>query len=899
MPFQVRLLIMQTQGITHAQAQDLLKQYGHNIIEDKHKVTWQKILLRQIIENKVIYLLLTAAIVAFLVGEAFTSITIAVVVVLVVVVGFIQEFRAEKAVEALKGMTKAMTRVYRNGKIISIESTHLVPSDCVVLSGGDVVPADCVIVSGKTMHVNEAALTGESQEVLKDVFPLVGEHTLFSTAEDRNRLFMGTAVLKGKCVAHITHTGMNTRLGSIANLISTSEKSIILTGKINKIVNFMIGIATVIGLASAVLLLLRADTLTNVLIVDALILFIALAVSAFPEDLPVVMMATLTTGARRMAAKNAIVNRIAIIETLGEVTVICTDKTGTLTKGQMAVREIISGGKRYTFSGSGFSSKGGVHLNGSATVVQPNSSLYLFLKTGVLCTDTNIQLESGTDSFSIMGSSTEGALLVAAYKAQIQKDDFTAEIVDEHPFDSDRKCMSVLAQEGSQQIMYTKGAPESVLQNCTHIRLNGTVHELSNTARKHLLQMNEVLGQAGMRTIACAYKHVAHPRENEEKNLTFLGIAALEDAPHEEAPEAIHACHAAGITVKMITGDQPSTAATIAKQIGITGEMLTGAEIDGLTDEELRIKIKTTAIFARVKPEHKHRIVKALKGMGEIVAMTGDGVNDAPALKEAHIGIAMGKNGTEVTRSVADITLCDDNFATIVSAVREGRVIFKNIRKFVGFQLSCNIAELITNFFAIVVGPFFGWITPLITSIQILFMNLITDNVPAIALGQTAGDPFIMHEKPRKKETASILSKSMIGLIAGLAVSMCGFALTIQYIGTHLMRLSPEIARSTTMTGFIVIQVMNSFQMRSFRKGIFTESIYRNVSLIYAAAFSIGATLLILYTPLHTLFETHPIGKESWMLIISAAIAYLVYVDIIKFIYNHLTKRTLHARIRG
>ena len=882
-------------GLTSEKAHLLLKQYGPNIIEDKNKTTWQKILLRQFSGNKVIYLLVVATIIALIVGELLTAITISIVIVIVIIVGFIQEYRAEQAVQALRNMTVSMVRVYRNDKVVQIESAKLVLGDSILLHSGDIVPADCVIIQGKAVHVNESALTGESQEVIKDA---VSEILQSSEALENQRLYMGTSILKGKCVAVVTHIGMNTKLGGIAHLIESSDKRIILTDKINKIVNFMIVFGTIIGLASACLLLMR-DNITQVHIIEALILFIALAVSAFPEDLPVVMMATLTTGARRMAAKNAIVNRVGIIETLGEVTVICADKTGTLTKGQMTVRDIICDGNQYRLTGSGFSTHGEILHHGGHAHIHQNGPLYYFLKTSTVCTDTHISNSNGSSDFDILGSSTEGALLVAAHKGGIHREDFDEEIVDEHPFDSDRKFMSVVINENNSYCMYSKGAPEVILHRCDKVLSSNGVQILTETSKVHLLKINELLGKNGMRTIACAYKPINHGHStSDEHGLVFLGIGALEDAAHDEVPSSIEACHNAGIIVKMITGDQPSTAVTIARQIGLHGEVLTGIEIDSLSDEELSVRIKTINIFARVRPEHKYRIVQALKRNGEIVAMTGDGVNDAPALKEAHVGIAMGKNGTEVTRSVADITLCDDNFATIVTAIREGRVIFKNIRKFVGFQLSCNIAELITNFIAILISPLFGWMVPLITSIQILFMNLITDDVPAIALGQTIGDPFIMLEKPRRKDSAAILNRTTIVFIIGLALSMCMFALVIQYIGTSILNFSPELARSTTMIGFIIIQVANSFQLRSFRKGVFNESLRRNIYLVYAAMISIGATLIVVYTPLNKLFDTVPIGSSSWFIIITATILYLIYVDLVKHIYNMITRRVIHAKMK-
>jgi len=886
-------------GLTHEKVKEQLQKYGENVIEDKNKATWDKILIRQFKDNKIVYLLIVSVILSSALGEILTAVTISLVIFLVIVVGFIQEYKAEQAVQALRNMTKSFTRVFRNGKVHEIESSQLVPQDCITLRSGDIVPADCLIVEGKAIHINESVLTGESQEVIKDKLELyTGEHDLM-TSEESHRLYMGTMILKGKCTAIVTHTGMNTKIGGIAHLIEDTEKKIMLTGKVNRIINFMIFLGVSLGIFSSFLLVIRASQMNSAVIVEIILFFIAFTVSAFPEAIPVVMMATFTTGARRMAGKNVIVNRMGIIETLGEVNVICADKTGTLTKGQMTVQEIITDGKQFHVTGSGFSSNGKILHQQNHTHATANSSLHLFLKTVIICNDSSIHTEAENTDFQIVGSATEGALLIAAHKGGLHTDDFDHEILEELPFDSERKMMSVIVKEETHNSMYSKGAPEVLLQKCSHIHTSQGIQPLSELGKKHLLEINELLGHKGMRTIACGYKSIPHGHTTaSEHELVFLGLAAMEDAPHEQAAQAVLACQTAGISVKMITGDQAPTALSIAKQVGIHGRVITGAELENLSDSELAVQVKDIGIFARVKPEHKYRIVKALKDNGYVVVMTGDGVNDAPALKEAHVGIAMGRNGTDVTRSVADLTLKDDNFASIVSAIHEGRVIFKNVRKFIGFQLSCSIAEISTIFVSLIISPFFGWTMPIVTSIQILFMNLVTDDVPAIALGQTSADPYIMHEKPRQKGSAAILSRSMIALIATLAMSMTLFTFGIQYVGTHILKFDSEIARTTTMVGFIMIQLFTAFQFRSFRKGFFNDSIHRNIPLIYAVFISIGATLLIVYTPLSVLFETHAIGWSSWIVVFIATLAYLIYLDLIKFFYNIATKRTHLARIR-
>jgi Ca2+-transporting ATPase len=601
-------------GLTHEQVKEQLQKYGENVIEDKNKTTWDKILIRQFKDNKIIYLLIVSVVLSTVLGEILTAVTISLVIILVIIVGFIQEFKAEQAVQALRNMTKSITRVFRNGKIHEIESSQLVPHDWITLRSGDIVPADCLIVEGKAIHVNESVLTGESQEVIKDKVELyTGEHDLM-TSEECHRLYMGTMILKGKCTVIVTHTGMNTKIGGIAHLIEDTEKKIMLTGKVNHIINFMILLGVGLGIFSSLLLFLRASEVNTAVIVEIVLFFIAFTVSAFPEAIPVVMMATFTTGARRMASRNVIVNRMGIIETLGEVNVICADKTGTLTKGQMTVQEIITDGKHYHVTGSGFSSNGKILHQQVHAHINENSSLQLFLRTAIVCNDSSIHQETENTDFQIVGSATEGALLIAAHKGGLHPDDFSFEIIEEYPFDSERKMMSVITKEESQNVMYSKGAPETILHKCTHIHTNQGIQPLSDLGKQHLLRINELLGQKGMRTIACGYKSLPHGHAtSSEHELVFLGLAAMEDAPHEQAAQAVFACQTAGITVKMITGDQAPTANSIARQVGIYGRVITGTELESLSDDELAIQVKDIGIFARVKPEHKYRIVKALK----------------------------------------------------------------------------------------------------------------------------------------------------------------------------------------------------------------------------------------------------------------------------------------------
>ncbi len=495
---------------------------------------------------------------------------------------------------------------------------------------------------------------------------------------------------------------------------------------------------------------------------EILVVVIAFSVSSFPEGFPVVLIATLAAGVNRMAKRNAIVNRMPAIETLGETTVICTDKTGTITKGEMTVRKIYSGDKLYDVTGIGYEAKGQIIQRDKAIFAKEKPGIQLLLKTSVICNDSNIE-RIGTDAFyKISGSSTEGALMILGAKFGIFKEDYLNNVLDISSFDSRKKMMSVLCEENGEKILYVKGAPEIILNKCKYAQIGSEKNEITQDVKDRIIQQNNLMTKSALRTIALAYRKEGFSFDSQEGNLVFIGFVGMEDPPRDEISEAISLCQLSGIRVKMVTGDHVETAKATAKQIGLEGEVLTGEEMDKLSDDDLIIGVRTISIFARVKPEDKLRIVKALK-MNAVVTMSGDGVNDAPALKEANIGIAMGVSGTDVSRSAVDITLKDDNFATIVSAIQEGRTVFNNIRKFVTYQLSCNLSDIVILFLGIEVSPFLGWYTPIISALQVLFMNIVTDNMPAITLGFNPTSKDIMVEKPRNNR--SILTKDFIVLI--------------------------------------------------------------------------------------------------------------------------------------
>ena len=863
-------------GLSEKEAEKLLKEFGPNEIKDISKTSPFTILLRQIKTNFIFYLLLAAAITSLFVGKDITAYAIFAVIIIVVTTGFIQEYRAEKAISALKKLILAVSIVIRESKEKEIPSTKLVVGDIIVLRSGERVPADCVMVDGEAVKANESILTGESIDVAKEAVN-EGEE-----AKDKNILYMGSYVVSGKCYAKVTHVGMSTKFGTIAGLISTAEKKLPLQDKVNAISRFMVIVAITISIAVGMIMLLRVPEVTSPYLIEILILIIALSVSAFPESFPVVLITTLAVGASRMAKQQAIVNRMSIIETLGETTVICTDKTGTITIGEMTIKKVFASGVEYNVDGVGYTSEGNIEQSGKKVDLKHHADLALLLKSGVLCNDAKLEYGEDEKSFSIIGNQTEGALLALGAKGDILPEDFQVDRVKEVPFSSEKKMMSVLCREGTKSFVYAKGAPEILLEHCTHILDKGRKEKLTEAWKAELLAQQTSYAMNAYRTLGLAYKPNTSSEKYADSDLIFLGLVALEDPPRENAKEAIAMCERAKISVKMITGDNRQTAEAIGKQVNITGNVLTGAEIETMSDDELKAIVRDISIFARVKPEHKLRIVRALKSFDEIVTMTGDGVNDAPALKEAHIGVAMGKNGTDVSRSVADLTLKDDNFATIVSAIKEGRTIFANIRKFVTYQLCTNFAELTILFIGVLLAPILGWEAPILLALQILFLNLVTDNMPAITLGLNPSSDNIMSIPPRRN--ARILNKNHIVVIFITGLLMATLALIVYYIVFNILGQSVDLARTSALVTIILLEIVNAFTFRSFRKLILTRSPFVNKYLFIASLLSLSATLIVLYTPVRYVLSLIPVPLTIWVFPLVAAVYLLIFHDTIKSI---------------
>ncbi len=862
-------------GLSKAEVNHAFRTFGPNEIHEVKPVTIWDILIRQVKGNFIVYLLTFATIIAFLVGDGVTGVALVFDIFVLIFVSFLQEYRAEKVTASLRSLLVPVSTVVREGKEEQIPSREIVPGDILVLRSGERVPADASILSESNLAVNESILTGESREVEKKVW------TEGVSESNETTIFAGSFLVGGRCVAKVIKTGMTTKFGGITRLITTAQKVLPLQEKVNKIAKVMTAVAIVASGATGLLILVRADSFTMATFSSILILIIALCVSAFPEGFPVVLVTTLAAGMNRMAKRNAIVNRMSVIETLGETTVICTDKTGTITKGEMTVQKVVLGKRVIEVGGIGYEVDGELMTGGRKVGVGDDPSFERLLRCTVLCNDTRIKKDEKGKLYEVLGTPTEGAILVAAAKAGVFREDIKSKRISEVPFSSERKMMSVLCQEGTRNVVYLKGALEKVLARSTFVEEVGKVVALDRSKKRKILTEAKKLGDEGNRLLGFAYKVLSPDKKNyDEDGLLFLGFMAMTDPPKEGVAEAVELAEKAGIAIKMITGDVKETAMAVAKEIGLSGEVVTGDELDALTDEQLRYNIGSFGIFARVRPEHKVRIVKALKKKGEIVTMTGDGVNDAPALKEAHIGVAMGISGTDVSRSVADLTLKDDNFATIVAAIKEGRTIFNNIRKFVSYQLSCNVSELMVLFFGVLLAPLVGWQVPVLLALQILFMNLVTDDLPAITLGLNRSSNDVMETPPRRK--ASILNKPLMGLVVFTGFVKASLVLGGLFVTVWIFHFGVDLARTTALVTLIFLELGGAFVFRSFRYKVLNRSVFVNGYLFVASLISIAATLFIVYTPASIIFKTVPLGIVSWVMILGEMFLFVALYDFLK-----------------
>ena len=867
-------------GLSASDVAERTERFGLNqLAEAPRRPSWLRFLDQ--FNNVLVYILIGAAAVSAAVGDLKDPIVIGVVLLINAILGYVQESRADDALAALKQMLEVVVRVRRDGELREVPAAQLVPGDVVLLEAGDRIPADGRFVEAASLSVDESTLTGESVPVDKTTDPVhVEPGAEVPLAERSNCGYMNTTVARGRAELVVTDTGMTTQVGRLAGLLGEAEDTETpLQVQLDKLGKRLALIAGVAVLAVFVVGLLQGDDPG-----EAVLGAVALAVAAIPEGLPAVVTVTLAIGVSRMARERAIVKRLASVETLGSTTVICSDKTGTLTLNQMTATEAVAGGRDYRIEGLGYGSAGSVAPDDPAAL----ADLQRALAVGVLCNDAVVHEADG--AAELIGDPTEGALVVAARKAGLDPAAVRegAPRLDEVPFDSAVKFMATLhpgADGGS--LLAVKGAPDVVLDRCVAVRgEGGLVGELDAARRAELLSANDRLGSSGLRVLALATRDLAHPSDepsalelaDECEGLTLEALVGILDPARPEAVAAVAECRTAGIGVKMITGDHAATAGAIAGELGIVGEVVTGAELERMSDEQLAARIHDIGVCARVSPEHKVRVVRALQSRGDVVAMTGDGVNDAPSLKQAEIGVAMGVTGTEVTKEAGDMILTDDNFATIVAAVERGRAIYENIVTFVRFQLTTNIAAIIT----ILVGRLAGLPTPF-NPIQILFVNILADGPPAMSLGLDPPKPGVM-DRPPRDPGAKILTAGRLSRISVTAVFMAAITLgVLWWQGGAEPGVVPEESAAYTVafTLFVLLQLANAYVVRSGNLSLFSRFTFRNRPLLAATAAVVVAQVAVVQVPfLQGVFGTVGLTAQEWGICVGGAALLLVVEEV-------------------
>lgn len=822
-----------TRGLSTREAEKRIKTYGLNELKHKKKKSPVLIFLSQF-NDFLVWVLMGATIISGFIGDKADAITILIIVIVNAILGFVQEFRTEKSLEALQDMAAPTCKAIRDGNIKVINSRELTIGDVVILEAGDRIPADGTFIDAVNMVVDESLLTGESVGISKD------------RSKGKNEGYMGTIILKGRGLLLIDSIGMQTEMGKIANLLDNiEEEKSPLRERLDSLGKILVIICIIVCVIVTALGILRGNDIT-----EMFLLGVSLAVAAIPEGLAAIVTVALALGVSRMLKRNALVRKLPAVETLGCTSVICSDKTGTLTQNKMTVKEILTNGKIYELDKE--------ELNNCEKLKE----------VFVYCNDTNYNYNIKNIDKAVMGDPTETALVKAFFNKTNEAESFMSKAnrVFEIPFDSTRKMMTVIMNINGKDSCYMKGAPERVLERCNSVLENGKIKPLTAQKKKQIYSYIESMSNRALRCIAAAYKEEQVVKNDSvEENLIFLGVAGSMDPPRIEVKDAVLKCKMAGIKPVMITGDHKNTALAIAKSINICttdDQAITGDELEKMSDEELSKRVEKLRVFARVSPNHKLRIVKAFKKNNNIVAMTGDGVNDAPAIKEADIGVAMGISGTDVTKEAASMVLMDDNFATIVSAVEEGRIIYDNIRKFIRYLLSCNLGEVLTMFLA----SLFYLPNPL-TPIQILFVNLATDGLPAIALGIDPADKDIMRQSPREKNEG-IFAR---GLWEKIIVRGCliGICTLLSFMIGRYYGMDLATCRTIALCTLVMSQLLHVFECRSERHSIFEINVLSNIYLLGAAMISITMICCILYIPfLKGVFNTVSLNLGQWLLVI-------------------------------
>ncbi|MGM0384665.1 MAG: cation-translocating P-type ATPase [Actinomycetota bacterium] len=863
-------------GLTPPEAASRLERYGPNEIAAVDRIPPWRLLLEQF-RNVLIVILLIATAISFFLGHGVESIVIAVIVLFAVVLGFIQEYRAERAIDALRQMAAPTATVVRDGHEARVPARDLVPGDVIILQTGDRVPADARVLRSVNLKADEAALTGESVAVEKQAEPL--EDTALPVGDRTSMVYSGTAVAYGRGRGVVVATGMRTEFGAIAELLQTVESGKTpLQQNLDKVGSALARAALVVVAIIVVLGLLRGQPF-----VEMLLFGIALAVAVVPEALPAVVTISLAIGVQKMVKRNALLRKLPAVETLGSTSVICSDKTGTLTRDEMTVRKVYLMGRVLEVTGTGYAPEG-EFLDGDGAAVFPAPELLRLLTAGVLSSDARLSTEAGTAG--IEGDPTEGAIVVSAAKAGLRKEDLEAATprVGEIPFTSESKRMTTLHRDGEATVAYTKGAPEVVLVDCAFVLAAEGHIPLDDAGRRLVLDVAQDFAADALRVLAVAV--IVNPSAGgAQTGLTLLGLFGMIDPPRAEARDAIARCESAGIRAVMITGDHPVTAQAVARELGLLkrGRVVLGSDLDDMTDEELEREVETIEVYARVSPVHKLRVVTALQAGGHVVAMTGDGVNDAPALKKADIGVAMGITGTDVTKEAAAMTLTDDNFASIVAAVEEGRGVFDNVKKYLMYLLSSNIGEIGLMASAVLAG------LPLpLTAVQILYVNLATDGLPALALAVDPPEPDLMERRPRNPRTGVFTRPVVTLMLVG------GFWSTLINVGLFVWALNSERGLREAMTmafvSLVLVQFFKAFNLRSDRTSVFVRP-FANKWLNLAIVWEVALLLLVVYLPaLQVPFATRGLTLTDWVIIVSLAATISPVLELVKW-FNRRSAR--------
>ena len=869
-------------GLNDQTANKRLAHYGPNELVEGQRISPLKIFFAQF-KSFLIIILLVAIGLSVVLGEIVDAIIIGAILLFAIGLGFIQEYRAERAMEALKRMAAPTALVIRGGEEQEIPSREVVPGDIIVLRTGDRIPADARILEAANLKVDEASLTGESVPVEKVSVPLAGDREV---AERRNMAYMGTAVVYGRGVGVVTATGMKTEFGTIAQMLQAVEVTKTpLQKNLDRIGKWLAIAAGALCIILGIIGILRGHQP-----LEMLIWVISLAVAAVPEALPAVVTIGLAIGVQRMVKRNALVRRLPVVETLGCTTVICSDKTGTLTQDQMTVRRLWVADKSIEMTGVGYEPQGAFSLAGKPYKPLRDKDVEMLLLAGVLCNDTRLIHSEG--GWEVKGDPTEGALVVLAQKAGLEQGKVAQQFprIGEVPFSSERKRMTTVHRSPRSPIAFMKGAPEVVLETSGYISSGGEEKPLGLEERERILDIARAMAGDALRVLGFAYRRLPDREEWDElveQRMVFVGLAGMIDPPREEVKEAIKTCGRAGLKTVMITGDHQVTAEAIAAELDIMrgGQVVSGNQLEQFNQKKLNAIVEGVDVYARVSPAHKLKIVTALQTKRHVVAMTGDGVNDAPALKQADIGIAMGITGTDVTKEAADMILTDDNFSSIVAAVEEGRGIYGNIKKYLIYLLSCNLGEILLMAVAILFGPFFGLpagIIPLL-AIHILYVNLATDGLPAIALSVDPPEADIMEKPPRPKDE-SIFTPGVLRYLIGAGVWTAFVSLAIFVWAISAGRGAGE-ARSLCFVTLILIQFFNAFNCRSIQRSIFHIGVFANRWLWLAILWECVILILVLYIPvLQGAFHVFPLGISDWVIVFFSASTIFVVAEIYKSI---------------